>query len=129
MNNIKPFRYPLWIELFFILFIIASIYLLANSAMFFRAVRSFNTAKRLAAEKEWDRSYEYYARTLKIFPKADKVKISFATMIWQNDDPEDDEIGLSVISGVNLSDSEWKKIRRVLPPKYEELFTVSKGRR
>ena len=119
---LPPHRYPVWIIIFAVGIVIATVYSLALSPKYLAAAKKMRAAKIAYHNANYDESIQLYSRVLDAVPSSKAAKIGMAEVIFSNNDKSDDELGLVLLDGVNLDEAEWARITRVMPDEYQKYF-------
>lgn len=119
---LPPHKYPLWIKLFGVGIIIATIYSLMLLPKYLVAAKKMRAAEVAYQSGNYDESIQLYSYVLETVPSSKTARIGAAEAIFSNSDKSDDEVGLTLLYGVTLDEDTWARITRVMPIKYQQYF-------
>ena len=119
---LSPHRYPLWVTGFGIGVVIAMAYSLLLLPRNFIAAKKLRAAQAAHRHQHDDEATQLYLSTLELVPSSTVARIEAAEAIFSNNNPSDDETGLTVLRGVPLDKESWRKIARVIPEAYKKYF-------
>lgn len=122
MSELPPHKYPLWVNFFAGLVIIATIYSLALLPKYLVAAKKMHVAKEAYAARDYSEAISLYRSVLETIPTSEAARIGAAEAIFANGDKSDDEGGLELLSGITLNKSDWVGITQVMPTEYQQYF-------
>lgn len=119
---LPPHKYPLWVKLFGMGIIIATIYSLVLLPEYLVAAKKMRAAKVAYQSGSYDESIQLYSYVLETVPTSKAARIGAAEAIFSNSDKSDDEVGLTLLQGITLDKDTWARITRVMPVEYQQYF-------
>lgn len=119
---LPPHKYPLWVKLFGIAIVIATIYSLVLLPEYLVAAKKMRATKIAYQNGSYDESIQLYSYVLETVPTSKAARIGAAEAIFSNSDKSDDEVGLSLLQGITLDKDTWARITRVMPVEYQQYF-------
>ena len=123
---IRAYYYPNYVKVS--LFVIFCFFL---QSLFFGnkdilAAKAYNTAKKQYELGNYDNAKDNYYQVLNYEPNSEDAKIGFALSCFRNKDTTDDVEGLQILRGISFSDSEWNKLKKAIPEKFEKYLIDQK---
>ncbi|OGY44501.1 MAG: hypothetical protein A2729_01565 [Candidatus Buchananbacteria bacterium RIFCSPHIGHO2_01_FULL_39_14] len=119
---LPPHQYPLWVKLFGVSIIIATIYSLILLPEYLVAAKKMRAAQIAYQSGNYDESIQLYSYVLETVPTSKAARIGVAEAIFSNSDKSDDEVGLTLLQGITLDKDTWARIMRVMPVEYQQYF-------
>jgi len=119
---LPPHKYPLWVKLFGVGIIIATIYSFVLLPGYLAAAKKMRTAQIAYQDGNYEESIQLYADVLETVPTSKVAIIGVAEAIFSNSDKNDDEVGLILLQGITLDKDAWARITRVMPVEYQQYF-------
>ena len=119
---LPPHQYPLWVKLFGVSIIIATIYSLMLLPEYLVATKKMRAAEVAYQGGNYDESIQLYSYVLETVPTSKVARIGAAEAIFSNSDKSDDEVGLGLLQDITLDEDTWARITRVMPVEYQQYF-------
>jgi len=119
---LSPHKYPLWVKLFGVGIIIATIYSLMLLPEYLVAAKKMRAAQVAYQAGNYGESIQLYRYVLETVPTSKAARIGAAEAIFSNSDKSDDEVGLTLLQGITLDKNTWARITRVMPVEYQKYF-------
>jgi len=117
-----PHKYPLWVKLFGIGIIVATIYSLILLPEYLVAAKKLRAAETAYQNGDYQSSLELYRYVLETVPTSKTARIGAAEAIFSDGDSSDDEVGLTLLQGITLDKDNWARITKVMPVEYQKYF-------
>lgn len=125
LENIQvlpPHKYPLWVKLFGVGIVMTTLYSLVLLPEYLVAAKKMRAAETAYQRGDYRSSLELYRYVLETVPTSKAARIGAALVIFSDGDPSDDEVGLTLLQGITLNESNWARISRVMPVEYQQYF-------
>ena len=119
---LPPHKYPLWVKLFGVGIIIATIYSLMLLPEYLVAAKKMRAAEVAYQTGNYDESIQLYSYVLETVPTSKAARIGAAEAVFSNSDKSDDEVGLDLLQDITLDEDTWARITRVMPVEYQQYF-------
>jgi len=119
---LPQYKYPLWVKLFGVGIIIATIYSLILLPKYLVAAKKMRVAQIVYQSGNYDESIQLYSYILETVPTSKAARIGAAEAIFSNSDKNDDEVGLTLLQSITLNKDTWARIKRVIPVEYQQYF-------
>lgn len=119
---LPPHKYPLRVKLFGVGIIVATLYSLVLLPEYLVAAKKMRAAEVAYRSGDYQSSLELYRYVLETVPTSKTARIGAAEAIFSDGDPSDDEVGLTLLQGIILDESNWARISRVMPVEYQQYF-------
>jgi hypothetical protein len=125
--TLPPHKYPLWVKIFALGIVIATLYSLALLPEYLVAAKKMRTAEQAYSNQDYEEAIGLYGYVLETVPSSRKAKIGAAEAIFADGDTSNDEVGLGILQDITLDKDSWARITKVMPSEYQQYFNDVKN--
>lgn len=123
---VEPHTYPLWIKYSVAIVIFSTLYAFSLLPKYLIAAKKIHDAKASYQVGKYAETVQLYQSVLSAIPTSKVACLGAAEAIFSQFDRNEDQIGLNLLQGINLSKDEWARIKEVMPIEYQQYFQETK---
>lgn len=124
---LEPHQYPLLIQIFGLSVIAFFVYSLYLFPQYLSAAKNLKLGENLLDQKKYSEAIVSFKKVIAEVPSSKEAKILLAISHFSNDNVEDDIDGIDYLQGIELYETDWQRVSKVMPIEYQIYFqTVNK---
>lgn len=122
ISVLPPHKYPIWVKLFGVCIIIATVYSLILLPKYLVAAKKMRAAEAAYKRGDYEQSIEFYSSILETVPTSKAARIGAAEVVFSDAYKNNDELGLTLLQGITLDENDWARVTKVIPAEYRQYF-------
>ena len=122
-DPLPPHTYPMGLKIMGAIVALLFLYSLWLLPRYFSSAKLYERGQMHMSPGEYSQAIEAFTMVLESFPSSKKTKLALAKAYFSNEDTEDDVNGIIQLAHVEISESEWSDLTKVMPEAYQVLFT------
>lgn len=115
-------QYPTVVKLFFLVVLFFLIYSTITLPKYAALGRDLKKAENQLNNSNYQQAMIDLKKILSAEPAAEKAKILLALTYFSDNDPDNDTEAIVYLKGVDINNSDWKKLQKVMPAFYQTFF-------